>query len=120
MADKEWADGIWEQLHALQAQKSTTGMLVSAQVLQLHMWKRLALPHAKKVTLAWDKKNRIVEFRPQFGTEPAPKDLAKRLRGLDRSVKDMLGKDVEVRVKTKDSVLFRSAGKKEKKGVRRN
>lgn len=119
MADTQMADQVWAQLGILRGLTRTTGVLHEAQVLQLKMWPRLAIPHAESTEFGWDPINRTIEFRARVarGQKP-PRDLVKRLKGLDRSVKSLLGTDVVVRVKAGTSVLFTSAGKKEKKGVR--
>ncbi len=92
----------------------TTGILHDAQVLQLKVWPRLAMPHATSVQIGWSASKRTVEFTAKLGKDKAPKDLVKRLKGLDDSVKGMLGRDVTVVVKVGTKSIFASAGKKKK------
>lgn len=112
----------WDQLMALRAVTQTTGVLHEAQVLQLRYWPRIALPHSTSCEIAYFQKEKdevtgaltqrpTIEFRVVLGKAKPPKDLKKRLAGLSRSVKDLLGPDFTVRVKTGKKTIYTSKGK---------
>ncbi len=108
----------WEQLKLLQYSTKATNSLHEAQVLQLRLWPLVAYPFAVSSEAAWDPENRSVEFK--IGVKVTLAELQelkelhrsgeveKRMQVLDRSVKDMLGSDVTVIVKIKDTLVFAS------------
>lgn len=96
---------------------ATGGELLPAQVVNLKYWPRLALSHSTGSECRYDKNARTIEFRVKIGSSKPPKDLRKRLAGLDRSVKEMLGHDVSVTVKVAGKKIFASAGKKKPLGA---
>lgn len=111
-----------KQLLALRAITQTTGAIHHGQALQMKYWIRIAVAHSTSAEIAYYTKERdektgevtqqpTIEFRVVLGKAKPPKDLKKRLAGLNRSVKDLLGPDFGVRVKAGKKVIFESKGK---------
>lgn len=110
-----------KQLLALRAITQTTGAIHSGQALQMKYWIRIAVSHSTSAEIAYYQKERdevtgevtqqpTIEFRVVVKGK-APKDLKKRLAGLNRSIKDLLGPDFVVRVKIAKKVIYESKGK---------
>lgn len=110
------AKDIWEQLGLLREVTKTTGMLHSAQVMHLQAWGQIALPHAKAIDLAWGAETRVIEFRAKASKEKAPRDLKKRLKGLDESLRTLLGEDLTIVVKYGRQTIYTGVPKKKKNG----
>jgi hypothetical protein len=112
---------MWDQLMALRAITQTTGILHEAQIIQLRYWPRIAIPHSISCEVAYFQKEineegevtqvPTIEFRPVLSKAKPPKDLKKRLAGLNRSVKDLLGPNFTVKVKLGKKIIFTSKGK---------
>jgi hypothetical protein len=111
-----------KQLLALRAITQTTGALHEGQVVNMKYWIRIAVPHSTGAEIAYYQKERdektgeitqqpTIEFRVVLGKAKPPKDLKKRLAGLNRSVKDLLGPDFAVRVKSGKATIYESKGK---------
>src|ERR1022692_1429735 len=122
-------DDDWKELLELRAQSELMGTvtLCEAQVIQLKNWAPLAISHANDIEIAvqlpWIENEGTpqeishsiyrVEFRAT-ATRKKPKDLKKRLLGLDRSIKMMLGDQFETKVKVNGVSIFQSKGKLKK------
>lgn len=104
----------WAQLNELKQLTLMTGGLHSAQVAHLYAWADLALPHTKKHGLGWDPEKRIVEISGNKPIKKQPKNFMNLLNGLDRSVKDLLGQDVELRVRVSGKIVYTSVGQEAK------
>jgi hypothetical protein len=113
---------IRKQLLALRAITQTTGALHEAQVVNLKYWIRIAVAHSTSAEIAYFQKERdektglitqepVIEFRVVLGKGKPPKDFKKRLAGLNRSIKDLLGPDFGVRVKSGKTLIYESKGK---------
>jgi len=104
----------WGQLALLRdTVTGPTGGLHDAQLLQLKLWPFVAAPHLKKHTATPDTRLKLVTF--EFELDPdgvEPKDFAKRLAGLERSVKAMLGNDWRIEVRVGRKVIFDKGGSK--------
>ncbi len=104
----------WSQLVMLR--ETTGGELLPAQIVNLKYWPRLAMPHSTSSECRYNKDSRTVEFRVKLGKSAAPRDLKKRLAGLDRSVKEMLGHACSVIVRASGKKIFESKGKEKAVG----
>lgn len=102
----------WTQLRLLRDLVRSTGALHEAQVVQLKYWPRVAMPTSTSSEFSYHHDTRTLLFRVALSRwRRIPRDQEARLRGLDRSVKDMLGADMSVRVERLDGTLiFDSAG----------
>lgn len=115
---------VREQVLALKQITETTGVLHEAQLTQLKIWGPVLIAHAKDmeigVALPWtenegtDKEvyhdDRVVEFRVKSIRGKPPKNLKKRLKILDGSIKDLLGDRFVTRVTLKGKVIFEGKG----------
>lgn len=101
-------DDKWLQLKRLALLTKAKG-LHEVQVLQLKCWPIVAAPHMtnwssevsfdnKSITFNWTKEKKA----------KAPSDFAERIRGLDRSVKEMLGQDWSIIVNINKKEHFKS------------
>lgn len=108
------AKDVWEQLGLLREVSKTTGILHHAQVVHLQAWGQIALPHAKAIDIAWGADLRAIEYRAKVSEDKPPKDLKKRLTGLDESIKTLLGSDIKVTVKFGRQTIYTGAGKVKK------
>lgn len=107
----------WVQLRMLRDLTRSTGALHEAQVLQLKYWPRIALPNSVESAFEYDHVQRSIVFRvrerkrrwrDRLKRLPA---ATERLRGLARSVQDLLGDDMSVRVEREDGKpIFEHAG----------
>jgi hypothetical protein len=79
-----------EQVAQLKALTLRTGTLHELQIQQLKIWPRVALPHTTSSEARVDTTKHVVEFRVEVSGR-APSQLTDRLKGLDQSVKDLLG-----------------------------
>ena len=106
------ASDPWTQLRLLREVTRSTGSLHEAHVVQLKYWPRLAMPDSRRSEFSYDHDGRALTFRVAltWWKRPARNQKA-RLDGLARSVRDMLGEDMLVRVVRSDGApIYESAG----------
>lgn len=82
----------------LKGMTARTGVLQSAQVHQLQIWPRIALPHSTRSLCSFAFERKLVEFKMVFKGR-APSKLKARMNGLAESVQDMLGTEYTVLIK---------------------
>ena len=113
-----------KQMMALKAITETTGVIHDAQVAQLKIWGPVLVAHSREmeigVALPWTENegtpeechhdDRVVEFRVKSTRGKAPKNLKKRFRILNQSVKDLLGDRFVVRVTLRGKAIFEGKG----------
>lgn len=96
----------WDQLKELRVVTGQIGVLHEAQKLQLQYWPYVAAPHATHYETHCNLKDKEIHFILKVKKKKAPKDYKDRLVALDRSVKDMLGKDWLVTVKENGKEIY--------------
>ena len=123
---------IWKQLLELKAITNDTGTVHEAQVQQLQLWGWLACPHAASFEVAVglphlggeeNEKGKIVDqkavefYRVEYrvaADDLPPKNLKKRLDGLNRSVKSLLGDHFTVAVRINGKTIYVQKGGRRK------
>jgi hypothetical protein len=103
--------GLWDQLKALREITDITGVIQDAQIYQLKRWGPLALQHVEDIEIAINLVENRVEFRATGVTMNVPENFQDLLRGLDRSVKSMLGVQWATRVLVEGEAIFEEPGK---------
>src|SRR5882672_11360150 len=84
--------GIWDQLKALR-ETMPDGVIHDAQVYQLKKWGPLAIQHVKEIEIGVKlEEPPLVEFCAKGVTMEVPDNFNELLQGLDRSVKELLGR----------------------------
>lgn len=104
--------GLWDQLRSLRTFTEGQEVIHEAQAYQLKRWAPLALQHVKEIEVAVKLEDPpVAEFRAIGVTMAVPENFTAILEGLDRSVKDMLGRHWTTRVLVDGAVIFEKQGK---------
>ena len=101
----------WGQVLLLKKITDMTGALHEAQVQQLKIWPLLAVPNALTSKFAWDFDLKEIYFTVTISPRMrwlSEEDTMFRLRGLDRSVKHMLGDMWRISVSVEKRVIYKS------------
>lgn len=113
--------GLWDQMRSLRTFTEGQELIADAQSNQLKHWGPLALQHVESIEIQVKLTDPPhVEFRGVGVTQEIPANFQAILAGLDRSVKDLLGRHWATRVLVDGAVIFEEAGKsRPKKNVAR-
>jgi len=105
----------WVQLRLLRELTRSTGALHEAQVTQLKYWPRLTFPNSVSSEFEYQHEARSLVFRVTIPWwKRSARNQKTRLEGLVRSVRDMLGSDMTVRVERGDgTAIFESTASAE-------
>lgn len=105
--------GLWDQLRSLRTFTEGQEVIHDSQVYQLKRWAPLALQHVKEIEIAVKLEDPpVVEFRALGVTHSEiPDNFHDILRGLDRSVKDLLGRHWTTKVLVDGAAIFEGPGK---------
>lgn len=113
--------GLWDQMRSLRTFTEGQEIIADAQTYQLKRWAPLALQHVESVEIQVKLTDPPhVEFRAMGVTQKVPDNFQAVLEGLDRSVKDLLGRHWTTRVLVDGAVIFEGVGKaRAKKNIAR-